>query len=476
MAFRYVGLADEIERKIENGGLQAGEKLPSLRDLHTNTGLSLSTVYNAYIELEKRGMVEARPKSGFYIRPSLDAILPLPKMKGPSEGPQKVSVNALVEFILESAADPDLLPFGTAVASPELLPVNALAGTMRSVSSRYFRDADIGYGPPTGSPLLKRQIARRSIGFHPQTKEEDILITAGCMEAIHLCLRAVSRPGDTVLVESPTFVCYLQLIEDLNMYALELPTDPRTGIDLPSVKQAIDRNRVSACILNPNFQNPLGFEMPDAAKQELVTMMARRNIPIIEDDIYGDLYFGASRPRTLKSYDRKGMVLYCSSFSKTLAPDLRVGWTLPGRFMAQVKRLKINSSMTTTKLNQLIIASFLQEGAYDRHLRRLRKNVKNQMANTAQAIARYFPSRTKLTAPKGGFVLWVELDKGIDGMKVFQQAKENKIFIAPGIICSGTSKYRNCIRISCGYPWNEKMNNGIRTLGEIVTSQMAGGG
>ncbi|MFZ5573197.1 MAG: PLP-dependent aminotransferase family protein [Thermodesulfobacteriota bacterium] len=470
MSFRYIGLADEIGGKIENGGFRAGEKLPSLRDLHANTGLSLSTVYHAYIELEKRGMVEARHKSGFYVRPRMDAILPRPTMKRPSAGPRKVSVNALVEFILESAADPGLLPLGTAVAAAELMPVKALAKTIRSVCGRYIRNADIGYGPPTGSPLLRRQISRRSVGFHPETHEDDILITSGCMEAVQLCLRAVARTGDTVLVESPTFVCYLQLIEDLNMYALETPTDPETGIDLASVGQAIKKNRVSACILNPNFQNPLGFEMPDAAKQELVAMMARRNIPIIEDDIYGDLYFGDSRPATLKSHDRKGMVLHCSSFSKTLAPDLRIGWTLPGRFMPQVKRLKINSSMTTSKLNQLIIAAFLKEGAYDRHLRKLRKNVKHQMANTAQAVARYFPAQTRLTAPRGGFVLWVEMEPGVDGMQVFELAKENRIFVAPGLICSGTGKYRNCLRISCGHPFTAEMENGIRLLGDIVKS------
>ncbi len=474
MGFRYLKLADEFVERIEQGGLKAGEKLPSLRDLHARTGLSLATVYNAYMELEKRGMVEARHKSGFYVKPFMEDILPLPKMKRVAAKPQKVSMNALVEFILESVGDPDMLPLGTAVAAPELLPIKALAGAIRAVSSKYIRSRELSYGPPAGFGPLRRTIAKRAIGFQQPVNAEEILVTAGCMDAIQLCLRAVSRPGDTVLVESPTFVCYLQLIEDLNMYALELPADAKTGIDLPSVRKAVEQNRISACILNANFQNPLGFEMPTEAKQELVALMARKNIPIIEDDIYGDLYFGAARPKTMKSFDQKGLVLYCSSFSKTLAPDLRVGWTLPGRFLPQVKRLKINTSMTTSKLNQMIVAEFLKEGAYDRHLRKLRSAVKNQVADTARAVARYFPEQTKISAPKGGFVLWVELDKGVDGMKVFELAKANKIFITPGVMCSGTGKYRNCIRLSCGHPWNEKMEAGIRILGEIIKEQTKG--
>ncbi|MBU0993065.1 MAG: PLP-dependent aminotransferase family protein [Proteobacteria bacterium] len=468
MEFQYIALANELEQKIENGEYKAGDKLPSIRNLHTLTGLSLSTVYSAFIELEKRGVVQAREKSGFFIKPSLDNILPLPKMVSPPVRPQKVSVNALVEFIVEAGGDPAMLPFGTAMAAIELLPLKQISRVMRTVLSRYLRTSEIHYGPPAGIPVLRQQISKRLIGLTSKNDESEILITSGCMDAIQLCLRAVAKPGDTILVESPTFVCYLQLIEDLNMYALEVSADPVHGIDLNAVKKAIDQNKVNACILSPNFQNPLGFEMPEPAKKELVEMMAKKKIPIIEDDIYGDLYFGDTRPKTLKSYDQNGMVLYCASFSKTLAPDLRIGFTLPGKFKDQVKRLKINSVMTTSKLNQFIIAEFLKQGLYDRHLRKLRQAVKIQMANTARAVAQYFPPNTYITAPKGGLVLWVQLDKKIDGIKLFEEAIKEKIFITPGDICSGTGKYGNCIRISCGHPWNDKMEKGIAKLGKII--------
>lgn len=281
------------------------------------------------------------------------------------------------------------------------------------------------------------------------------------MDAIHLCLRAVAKPGDTILVESPTFTCYLQLIEDLNMLALEVPTDPDKGLDLGLVREAVDRHAVKACIVCPSFQNPLGFAMPVAAKQELVELFAEKDIPIIEDDIYGDLYFGSSRPRTLKSFDSKGMVLYCSSFSKTLAPDLRVGWTLPGRYLKKVKRIKFNTVIASAKLNQLVIADFLRNGGYERHLRRLCHALMNQTGNMSLAISREFPPGTRISSSQGGYVLWVELPEGVDGLALFHEARRNGIFIIPGVICTSTDRYGNCIRISCGHPWNERWAEGI---------------
>ena len=290
------------------------------------------------------------------------------------------------------------------------------------------------------------------------------------MDAIQLCLRAVASPGDIIVTESPTFPCYLQLIEDLGMLSLEVPTSPQSGIDIDALEKAIGTHKVSACILNPHFHNPLGFFMPPDRQEQLVEMLAKKKIPAIEDDIYGDLYFSSTRPHTLKSLDREGLVLYCSSFSKTLASDLRIGWTMPGRFSHKVKRLKFNSTITSPKLNQLIIADFLQSGHYERHLRLFRNALKKQMTNTALAIAEHFPNETKLTAPEGGFILWVTLNKKVDALHLFHTAKREKIFIIPGTICSSTGRFANCLRISCGHPWNDKMEEGMHKLGQLIHS------
>ncbi len=470
--FHYQRLADEIEQKVLSGGYRAGDRLPSLRSVHEGTGLSITTVYRAYQELEDRGVVEPKEKSGFFVRSQIRDILPLPGFERHNPKPKQVRVNMLVDAVMEALSDTTVLHMGVAVPAPELLPLKQLAASAKNAAGIYMKQGGIGYGPPEGIPELRRQISKRALGFGESVEMDEIVITSGCMDAIQLCLQAVANPGDTILVESPTFTCYLQLIEDLKMLALEVPTSPEFGLDFPSLEKAVSEHDVKACILNPNFQNPLGFEMNNEAKRKVAEFMEEKSIPIIEDDIYGELYFGASRPRSIKSFDRKGLVLYCSSFSKSLAPDLRVGWAMPGRFIERVRRLKFNKSIALPKLNQLIVADYLESGSYDRHLRKLRSALKNQTLNTALAIARHFPEGTKISAPVGGLILWVQMDERVDGMKVFYEAREQKIFVLPGIISSSTEHYANCIRISCGNLWNERIESGIQTLGQIVARQI----
>jgi len=466
--YQYIKLANTLEKDIVSGRYRAGEKLPSLRKLHAHTGRSISTVYQAYIELENRGMVEVREKSGFYARPLLHDILPTPSRGKSPVKPHKVAINALAAMHQQTISNSALLPFGAAIPSSELLPHKQLAASIRTVSSQYQNGMRLGYGHPTGEPELQRQIAKRSFDDCMHDSGEEIIITSGCMQAIDLCLRTVARPGDIILVESPTFLCYLQLIEDLNMRILEVPVDSRHGIDPDRIQTILDEHDVRAALFNPNFHNPLGCLMDDHNKKMLVEIMNDQGVPIIEDDIYGELYFGEVQPAPLKSYDRRGMVLYCSSFSKTLVPDLRVGWVLPGVFREKVKRLKFNVSIATSQLNQLVIADFLATGAYDRHLRKMRNALKKQTTDTALAISRSFPAGTKISTPKGGYTLWVELPPGIDSLKLWSRAGKENISIFPGALCSGTDQYRNYIRISCGFPFTRELERGIQQLGNLA--------
>jgi DNA-binding transcriptional MocR family regulator len=477
--FRYQQLATELEDKINSGQYRVGERLPSLRSLHRRTGLSITTITQAYAELEARGLVEPREKSGYFVRPLITHPLPLPQVgEHAVVGPRKVAVNSLAESILSVIHDREMLPFGAALPACSLLPVRQLSASARAVAGRYFSGNGLQYGPVDGVEPLKRQIAARSLGFGLGLAPEDIVITNGCLDAIQLSLRAVARPGDIVITESPTFTCYLQLIEELGLLALEIPTSPRTGIDLRLLRETLgtgggQRNRIAACLFNPAFHNPLGFEMTPEHKRGVIALLAAHRIPLIEDDIYGELHFGPIRPTPLKCFDTQGLVLYCSSFSKTLAPDFRVGWLLPGRFREQVMRLKFNASIAQSKLPQLVVADFLATGRYDRHLRRLRIALNQQVNSTAQAIARFFPEGTRLTMPSGGFILWVELALGVDGVELFSRAKEEKIFIIPGAIASSTGRFNHCIRISCGAPWNTQMEEGVRRLGGLVAQMQA---
>lgn len=472
MGYQYVRLANELEQQILSGKYSAGEKLPSLRALHANTGRSISTVYQAYMELENRGVVEVREKSGFYARPLQNAILPLPARGQKQRKPHKVTINALSEMHKRSLNKPEMLPFGAAMATAELLPGKQLAAAVRSVAASYQNSDRLGYGFPSGEPELQKEIGKRSLGWLEDGDEEEIIITQGCMNALDICLRSVAKPGDTILLESPTFLCYLQLIEDLNMQALEVPADPSKGLPIHTLRQVLDEHDIRAALLNSTFHNPLGYEMEESSKRPLVEMFAERGIPIIEDDIYGELFFGKTRPTPLKAFDQEGGVLYCSSFSKSLAPDLRVGWTIPGRFREKVKRLKFNATISSPQLNQLIVAEFLASGAFDRHLRRMRNILKKQASEMAHAVARHFPPDTKISAPKGGLCLWVELPPSVDSLQLFRLAEKKNISILPGALCSGMGQYDHCIRLNYAHIWDERKEKGMKTLADLVHSLM----
>jgi len=474
MEYHYIKIANKLEKKIVAGEYLAGEKLPSLRKLRELTGRSISTVYQAYEELENRGLVEVREKSGFFVRPLLDDLLPLPNPGARPVKSHKVAINVLSSLIQRSLNNPDLIPFGEATVAQSLLPGKQMAASIRTAAAGYQDGSCGGYGASSGNEELQRIIARRTVDIPQRSCGSEIIITQGCMNGIELCLRSVARPGDIILLESPTFLCYLQLIEDLNMQALEIPCDPSFGIDLAKLRKTMDEHDIRAALFNPTFHNPLGFDMTAAAKEELVTLFYERGIPIVEDDVYGDLYFGESKSLPLKAFDTQGMVLYCSSFSKALLPDLRLGWTLAGKFREKVKRMKFNNSVACSQLMQRALCLFLESGGYERHLRKLRNSLRKQAADMGQAVARHFPSGTRISSPKGGLSLWVELSDSIDSLELFDLAEKENIALTPGTLCSGTGQYDHCIRLSYGHPWSDQLEKGISVLGGLISSLSSG--
>jgi DNA-binding transcriptional MocR family regulator len=313
-----------------------------------------------------------------------------------------------------------------------------------------------------------RQIARRHLENGLAVDPSEIVVTVGATEAINLCLQAVAKPGDTVAVESPTFYAMLHAIERMGMRALEIPTDPREGISIEALRAALAQQSVAAVMVMPNFQNPLGFQMPDARKRELVELLAAHDIPAIENDVYNELYYGDSHPTALKSYDRKGLVLHCSSFSKSLTANYRIGWALPGRYTAQVEKLKFLNTLTTPTLPQMAIADYLQHDGYDRHLRKVRKGYEQRARMMAAAVLRFFPEGTRVSEPQGGYVLWVELPPAVDAMKLYALALERKITVGPGHMFSARGSYPNYIRLNYSYPWSKEIEDALRMLGKLV--------
>ncbi len=467
--FRYRQLAAEIEKRILDGTCQPGEKLPSLRRIHRQSGLSISTVYQAYLELESSGLVESRPKSGYFVLPVSLKKLEAPAVRKKAPVPQPIDLAPVVNSVVAAISNPRFVPFGNTGMDPALLPVKPLARMLKSLNHADLR-ALLSYSPSEGYPDLRRQIALQTLGVLESIEPEDIVITNGCTEAVALSLLAVTRPGDTVAIEAPTNFTFLQLLKELGLLVAEVPTDPKEGVDLDELEKCIRGNRIGACLFMPNFQNPLGALMPDWKKRALVELLTRHGIPVIEDDISSPLYFGEHRPVPLKAYDRDGLVLTCSSFSKTLAPGLRLGWVIPGgRFSPRIQRLKAGITICTSTLDQYLVSGFLAGGAYERHLRGLRGALKKQTFRTALAVQEHFPARTRLAVPQGGSLLWVELPAAVDGLDLYQRAFDRNIAIIPGAVCSNSKHFSNYLQISCAVPFSRRIDAALRTLGAMAT-------
>jgi len=467
----YKQVALRIAELIEHGTLRPGERIPSVRELSEQEEVSIATVMQAYRVLESRGLIEARPQSGYYVRAKLWSPPPDPSKSQPTRSATRVSVNDLVMEVLKATHSPGLVGFGAAMPSPQLLPTLQLHRTMASVARRHSslcNSCDI----PPGNLNLRTQIARRAMESGCTLSPDEIVTTCGCQEALNLCLRAVAKPGDTIAIESPTYYGILQIIEALGMKACEIPTFPREGVCLDELVKRLKGCRIKACVFSLNFSNPLGSCMPDVKKARLVKILAAREIPLIEDDLYGNLSHSPHRPKTAKAFDKHGLVLLCDSFTKTLAPGSRVGWTAPGRYRTQVEHLKFISSIGTPTLPQMAIAEFLANGGYDHHLRKLRRFYAEQVPRVTQAITKYFPAGTKVTRPTGGYVLWVELPPQVNSLELFRKALAEKISIAPGPIFSAKQKLENFIRLSCGAPWSEAMDQALLKLGQLSSKMM----
>ncbi|HXI02099.1 MAG TPA: PLP-dependent aminotransferase family protein [Candidatus Saccharimonadales bacterium] len=462
----YDRVAESIRSQIRRGSLRPGDRMPSLRRVSTQQRVSMTTAIQAYRLLENQGHLEARPKSGFFVRVPPAEQIPEPRPVARPGRPAVPVHHAILREVIAAASDPENTPFGAACLSPELYPNRRLNLILKGILGRRPLHS-ARYTMPPGAEDLRRQIARRSGDMGCSFGPEDVTITSGALEAINVAIRAVLRPGHAIAVESPTFFGILQAAASMGMKVVEIPTDPRTGMDLAALAGAIRRHRIKACVVMTNCHNPLGYVLPDEVKKALVELTARHGVALIEDDIYGDLVFEGPRPRTAKSYDREGLVLLCSSYSKILAPGFRVGWIAAGRFRDEVNRLKFIGSIATPTLSQLAIAEFLESGGYDRHLRRLRAALAGQLTQIRHAAARYFPEGTRISRPAGGHMLWVELPGGTDAIRVYRRALAHRISVLPGPIFAAGDRYRNCLRLNGGYLWSEAHERALLTLGTL---------
>ncbi|WP_394788962.1 PLP-dependent aminotransferase family protein [Rhodoferax sp.] len=466
---RYEELAELVAADIRSGQRLPGSRLPSIRTLTAQHGISPSTAFQAYYRLEEKGLVRARQRSGYFVTsavalPAVPATLAAP---APAKVAAKVDISALVFTVLGAAQQRDIVPLGSALASPELFPLRRLAKSL-TAGTRQAQPWESVQHLPQGSASLRQQIAQRYLALGMAQPADELVVTSGALEALNLCLSAVAQPGDLIAVESPGFYASLQALERLKMKALEIPAHPQHGMDLDALEQALKRHPVKACWCMTSFQNPTGASLSAERKQRLVALLAARQIPLIEDDVYGELYFGPQAPLPAKAYDQHGLVMHCSSFSKTLAPGYRVGWVAPGRFGERITQLKLMTTLGASLPAQAALSDYLQHGGYDKHLRRLRHTLESQQASLVAAIARYFPANIQLSQPGGGYFLWVEFAPGFDTLALHQQALAQGISIAPGPMFSARQSFSNCIRLNYGHPWDARMEAAMATLGTLA--------
>ena len=464
--FLYEQVSTDIHQLIQHGTYLTGDRLPSLRQLCSDYEVSLATAVQAYEYLQEQGVIESRPKSGYYVCEHRE-VAKAPALSRPGVRPKKVNVAQLAMSLVEESRQTGLIKLGAAIPAPELLPLGPLSRAMAGVARREYLAAG-SYEQAEGNLGLRKQIVKLMRDAGVRAHPDDVVITNGCLEALNLALRQLTSPGDTVAIESPTYFGLLQIIESLGLKALELPTHPSDGIDLNALQSALEKNTIKCCLLVPTYSNPLGACIPESQRQVLVDILSRHDVPVIEDDEYGFLSYASKRPKAIKAYEKNSNIIYCSSFSKTIAPGLRLGWMLAGRYSEQIRYQKFLDNISTAIHTQLAMTEFLAKGNFRRSVRNASRIYQRRMERLRYWITEYFPEETRITNPQGGFILWLELPKDVDSLALYQEARNQKITITPGLLFSPQPQYDHHIRLSCGVVEGERARRSIQKLGKLI--------
>lgn len=469
----YETLADKIESRILAGSINAGEKLPSVRELSLKEEVSPSTVVQAYELLLSRGLIETRPRSGFFVLRVASPRINQSKKTSSFIPQSHLNPDELIKALRLAVHDPKIFPFGAASPLPDYYPTKTLNRLIQKVL-RNEPALMSEYRFPPGSPELRELIAERYSRFGLKVSGDDIVTTAGAIESISLTLKTIANPGDVIAVETPCYFGILQLVRSMKYKVLEIPIDPEKGLLPEKFEEAIKKcSDIKALVTIPNFSNPLGSLMPDENKERIVQLAEKANIVLIEDDIYGDLYFQDHRPRPLKAFDRKDTVVTCGSFAKTVSPAFRVGYVISKKFASDIMFHRTAFTSGVTALGEEVLTTFLDSDYLEKHLRFLRSSYKTLIAQYSHAVLSHFPEGTKISHPQGGFVLWIQLPQKFDMRDVQKVALEHSISIAPGTIFSASNKdYVNYMRLNCAIPMNQHSMKNLQKLTKVIKSQV----
>ncbi|WP_413513298.1 PLP-dependent aminotransferase family protein [Myroides odoratus] len=460
----YLGLAEKLANQIRNGILKKGDRMPSLRVLCKTHSISMNTAKRVYLELESESLILAVPQSGYFVSHINYANFPLPKASNPTPLANSDLPKDIINKVYASIGKEELTLFSFNSLYGEFLPVAQMKKEIIQ-AAKQMKYGGGDYEAVQGNIQLRRMIAAHSLTWGGSITEDDIVTTNGSIHAISLCLLALGKAGDTVAIESPCYPGIFQLALDLGFKVLELPTDPVTGVKLDALERVCPT--IDICLLISNYNTPLGSCMPVENKKKVVELLTSYNIPLIEDDVYGDLNFSGKRPLCCKAFDTTGNVLWCSAISKTLAPGYRVGWVSAGKYQDKVIEQKLIHSISSPAIVQEAVANFMKSGKYEKHLRKLRQSLFVNYQKMLAVILEDFPPGTKVTRPEGGLSLWIEFDERVNTLKLYDLCMKEGISIAPGRMFTVQRQFLNCIRISIGLPWCEEIQQKLRRVGVL---------
>ncbi|MBA1272783.1 aminotransferase-like domain-containing protein [Stutzerimonas azotifigens] len=462
----YQRIAHQLAEDIRRGVYRPGERVPSVRKMSVQLNVSHATVLQAYANLEDQGLIRARPQSGFYVHQTPALTAPTPDIAR-VEKPTLVTRSSIIHQVLREARREGVIPLGAAVPHVDYLPVRALHQQLAKVTR--FQSAEVfAYMFSPGYEPLRRQVAIRMRDAGVVVSPSDIVITHGCVDALQMALRVLTKPGDLIAAESPTYYGLLQLADLLGLKVIEIPSDPATGISLEALQLAASQWPIKALVLTARLSNPLGGCIPEMRQRQLLTLAETFDIQIIEDDIYGELMFEQGLSKALKANDRHDRVIYCSSFSKTLSPGVRIGWMIAGKHQEEIQRMQTFSTHSACSVTQMGVAAYLENGGYDRHLRYIRQEYRKNLSAFQLAVQRYFPEGTQMTRPIGGFILWVSLPVKVNTKELHAKALLQGVSIAPGLIFSNTEQFNHCVRLNCAFPRGRDAEQAVRTLGALA--------
>lgn len=469
----YQKVANDIESMIARDLYKKDAKIPSIRQMSKLLNVSINTIKEAYSLLENKQLIEGLPQKGYFVKNISSTDLQVSDTGDYFEPViQEISEDQVFQRILKEIMDRDHVPLGAAVASPSLLPVQDFSSLISSLTDEQ-KKLCLTYAPTEGLVELRQAIVRKLIDSGLSLTINDILITSGCEEALFLALSAITKPGDTVAIQSPIYCNLVLMFRNLSLKILEIPSDPAKGISLDALEYAIEHNDIKVCLVISNFNNPSGSILPDENKKKLTEILKESDIPLLEDDVYGDLYFDGKRPSTCRTYDNSGNTLLCSSFSKTISPGLRVGYIVPGKYKDKIIQRKMGANICTSTISQLLLTNYLESGGFYKQLRKLRREISIRMENLRKDVSELFPQGTRMTDPRGGYTLWVELPGNVSGLSVYEKAIKEKIAIVPGGLFSQNQYFENFIRLDAGC-YTESIRPAIARLGQITMELLFG--